>query len=181
MNPRGIRKITAAATALLTPLLTAGWLVAGFAAPAQAAGTTYFVSASGSDTNSGTSSAAPWRSLSKINSIVLKPGDTVSFRRGDTWTGGIVTTQSGTSTAPITLNGYGSGSAPTITGGKSGNCIRINGNFTTVDGLRGVACGLRASASPGTAIRSGTPAPPTMPWVSRREPDLTSGNTPAMY
>ena len=141
MNPRGIWKITAAVTAKLTPLLTVGWLVAGLAAPAQAAGTTYFVSASGSDTNSGTSSAAPWKSLSKINSVVLKPGDTVSFRRGDTWTGGIVTTQSGTSTAPITLNGYGSGSAPTITGGKSGNCIRINGNFTTVDGLRGVSCG----------------------------------------
>ncbi|BCW71605.1 hemolysin [Arthrobacter sp. NicSoilB8] len=49
--------------------------------------------------------------------------------------------QSGTEAAPITLNGYGSGSAPTITGGKSGNCIRINGNFATVDGLRGVSCG----------------------------------------
>ncbi|MDQ0819148.1 hypothetical protein QFZ69_000027 [Arthrobacter sp. V1I7] len=52
-----------------------------------------------------------------------------------------MTAQSGTSTAPITLNGYGTGNPPTVTGGKSGNCIRINGNYTIVDGLRGVACG----------------------------------------
>ncbi|MET4136670.1 hypothetical protein [Pseudarthrobacter sp. PvP090] len=134
-------KFTSAITAVLTPLLTVSWLVVGLSAPAQAAGATYFVSAAGSDTNAGTSSAAPWKSLAKINSIVLKPGDTVSFRRGDTWTGGIVANQSGTETAPITLNGYGTGNAPTITGGKSGNCIRINGNFTTVHGLRGVSCG----------------------------------------
>lgn len=128
------------AAALLTFLMVGG-LVAGTAAPASAAGTTYYVSAAGSDSAAGTSSSTPWRSLSKVNSTVLRPGDTVSFRRGDTWTGGIVSNQSGTDTAPITLTGYGSGNAPTITGGQSGNCIRINGNYTTVDGLRGVSCG----------------------------------------
>src|SRR6478609_69729 len=134
-------RINSVRAAVTTLILTAGWLAVGLPAPAQAAGTTYFVSASGSDTNPGTSSAAPWKSLSKVNSIVLKRGDTVSFRRGDTWAGAIVTTQSGTEAAPITLIGYGTGNAPMITGGKSGNCIRINGNFTTVDGLRGVSCG----------------------------------------
>lgn len=128
------------AAALMIFLMVSG-LVAGISAPASAAGTTYYVSAAGSDSNAGTSSAAPWKSLTKVGLAVLKPGDTVSFRRGDTWTGGIVTAQSGTSTAPITLNSYGTGSAPTVTGGKSGNCIRINGSYTTVDGLRAVACG----------------------------------------
>lgn len=128
------------AAALMTFLMVSG-LVAGISAPASAAGTTYYVSAAGSDSNAGTSSAAPWKSLAKVGLAVLKPGDTVSFRRGDTWTGGIVTAQSGTSTAPITLNSYGTGNPPTVTGGKSGNCIRINGSYTTVDGLRAVACG----------------------------------------
>ena len=95
-------------------------LVAGVSAPASAAGTTYYVSAAGSDSNAGTSTAAPWKSLTKVNQTVLKPGDTVSFRKGDTWTGGIVASQSGTSTAPITFNSYGTGNAPTVTGGKSG-------------------------------------------------------------
>jgi hypothetical protein len=134
-------KIKPSTAAVLMTFLMVGGLVAGISAPASAAGITYYVSASGSDSNTGTSSSTPWKSLSKINSIVLRPGDTVSFRRGDTWTGGIVANQSGTDTAPITLNGYGSGNAPTITGGKSGNCIRINGNYTIVDGLRGVSCG----------------------------------------
>jgi hypothetical protein len=128
------------AAALMTVLMVSG-LVAAFSAPASAAGTTYYVSAAGSDSNAGTSSAAPWKSLTKVGQAVLKPGDTVSFRKGDTWTGGIVTAQSGTSAAPITLNSYGTGNAPTVTGGKSGNCIRINGSYTTVDGLRAVACG----------------------------------------
>lgn len=134
-------KTSSPTAAALAIFILAGWLLAGSAVPAQAAGVTYFVSAAGSDSNAGTSGTAPWKTLAKVNATVLSPGDTVSFRKGDTWTGGVVTSQSGTSTAPITLNAYGSGNAPTITGGKSGNCIRINGNYTTVDGLNGVACG----------------------------------------
>lgn len=134
-------KIKSTGAAILMTFLMVSGLVAGFSAPASAAGTTYYVSAAGSDSNAGTSSAAPWKTLTKLNQAVLKPGDTVSLRKGDTWTGGIVTAQSGTSTAPITLNSYGTGNAPTVTGGKSGNCVRINGNYTTVDGLRAVSCG----------------------------------------
>ncbi|MEO6429546.1 hypothetical protein [Arthrobacter sp. PAMC25284] len=130
--------MSTAATALLAVLLVSATTIG---IPASAAGTTYYVSASGNDSNSGTAISAPWKSLAKINAVVLKAGDIVSFRRGHTWTGGIVSNQSGTSAAPITLNGFGSGNAPTITGGKSGNCIRINGNYTIVDGLRSVACG----------------------------------------
>jgi hypothetical protein len=134
-------KIKSPAAAVLAAFLMVGGLIAGAAAPASAAGTTYYVSAAGSDSNSGTVSTSAWKTLSKVNQAVLKPGDTVRFRRGDTFTGGVVTAQSGTSTAPITLNSYGTGNAPIVTGGKSGNCIRINGSYTTVEGLRAVACG----------------------------------------
>ncbi|MDQ0853331.1 hypothetical protein QFZ79_001442 [Arthrobacter sp. V4I6] len=134
-------KIKSVAAAVFMTALLAGGLLVGTPTPASAAGTAYYVSAAGNDSNSGRSSSTPWKTLTKVNSVVLAPGDTVRFRRGDTWFGGIVTAQSGTSTAPITLNGYGTGNPPTVTGGKSGNCIRINGNYTIVDGLRGVACG----------------------------------------
>ncbi|MFC9350515.1 hypothetical protein [Arthrobacter sp. NPDC057013] len=127
--------------ALFMAVTFASLAFGSLAAPASAAGTTYFLSAAGSDTNSGTSSAAPWKTLNKLNTAVLQPGDTISLRKGDTFTGGLVTAQSGTSTAPITVNGYGTGAAPVVTGGKSGNCVRVNGNFTTVDGLRAVSCG----------------------------------------
>ncbi|MET3923530.1 hypothetical protein ABIB26_004496 [Arthrobacter sp. UYEF20] len=111
--------------------------------PSQAplAGMTYYLSDAGDDSNVGTSVDAPWKSISKINETVLAPGDSVSFRRGDTWNGGVVVNQSGTARASITLNSYGSGSPPTIVVGQSGNCVRVNGNFVTVDGLRAEGCG----------------------------------------
>ncbi|MDQ0819130.1 hypothetical protein QFZ79_001421 [Arthrobacter sp. V4I6] len=113
----------------------------GGPSPASGPGTTYYVSDAGDDNNVGTSVDAPWKSLSKINDTVLKPGDSVSLRRGDTWNGGIVVDESGTAPAAITLNSYGSGSPPTIVVGQTGSCVRINGDFVTVDGVRAEGCG----------------------------------------
>ena len=112
--------------------------------PAAAAGTTYFVSSSlGSDSNAGTSSSAPFQTLAKVNSLALAPGDTVKFRRGDTWTGGVKITASGTSAAKITLGWYGSTSdnRPTVTGGLGGDCFNLAGSWLVLDNLKGVSCG----------------------------------------
>jgi hypothetical protein len=104
----------------LLSLLSAGLL--GVAAqlvmtlPAAAANTTYYVSATGSDGNSGTSQASPWRNLSKVNTTVLGPGDQVLFRAGDSWTGQLTPNGSGNSSAPITYGAYGSGTRPVING-----------------------------------------------------------------
>ncbi len=126
---------------MLAALISTGGLMTVMAPAASAAGIVYYVSASGSDSNAGTSSTFPWKSLSKVNKTIFVPGDTISFRRGDTWTGGVVLNQSGTSTSNITLNGYGTGNQPSVTGGQAGNCFRINGSYVTLDGLRGTACG----------------------------------------
>ena len=51
---------------------------------------TYYVSreSAAADTNAGTSPAAPWLSLNKVNLTTLA-GDTVLFRCGDAWNGQI--------------------------------------------------------------------------------------------
>ncbi|WP_426979578.1 hypothetical protein ACQCSU_10035 [Pseudarthrobacter sp. O4] len=142
-------KIKATAAATVMTLLVMAGLIQGASSqasldgpsPAPVAGTNYYLSDAGDDSNVGTSVDAPWKSISKINDTVLEPGDSVSFRRGDTWNGGVVVNQSGTTRASITLNSYGSGSPPTIVVGQSGNCVRVNGNFITVDGLRAEGCG----------------------------------------
>ncbi len=80
---------------------------------------TYYVSAtSGNDNNSGTSSSAPWRTLSKLNSFFssLQPGDKVLLNRGDVFYGSITASASGSSGSPITISAYGSGAKPVITG-----------------------------------------------------------------
>ena len=72
---------------------------------------------------------------------MLQPGDSVSFRRGDVWTGILVAGRSGTAKSGITLGSYGSGSLPTIVAGQDGTCVKMDGDYITVDGLRAEACG----------------------------------------
>jgi hypothetical protein len=128
--------------AILAVVVLAVGLLAGVTTSALAPATTnYYVSAAGSDTNPGTSSGSPWQSLSKVNEADLKPGDTVSFRRGDVWIGIVEVSRNGTAGSAITLKNYGSGSLPTVTGGEGGNCFRLSGNFIEVDGLRATSCG----------------------------------------
>jgi hypothetical protein len=80
--------------------------------------TTYYLSSSsGNDSNSGTDPSSPWRTIDKLNSFYsLQPGDNVLFKRGDTFYGGIVVNNSGSSGNPITYGAYGSGAKPVITG-----------------------------------------------------------------
>ncbi len=80
------------------------------------AGITYYFSAAGNNSNSGTSSASPWLTLSKLTGLALKPGDQILLRRGDTFAGGITLLQSGTSSSPIVIDAYGTGAKPIITG-----------------------------------------------------------------
>ncbi len=81
--------------------------------------TDYYISSSGNDlTNSGTSSATPWKTISKVNSAfsTLKAGDRILFNRGDTFYGTLNITKSGSAGNPITIGAFGTGSNPIITG-----------------------------------------------------------------
>lgn len=62
--------------------------------------------------------ATPWQTIDKLNEIAptLQAGDSILFRRGEAFEGNIVIAQSGSSTAPIVLSGYGNGPAPIISG-----------------------------------------------------------------
>lgn len=86
---------------------------------AYASGTTYYVSLTGNDANSGTSTASPWKTINKVNSVVFHAGDQILFQGGQTFTGNIYfpPTDVGTATNPITVASYGSGKA-TINGGN---------------------------------------------------------------
>ena len=77
---------------------------------------TYYVSGAGNDANGGTTVATPLRTLSKVNSLSLLAGDTVLFRRGDTFRGTLTIRQSGQAGKPIVFDAYGSGSKPALSG-----------------------------------------------------------------
>ncbi len=80
--------------------------------------TIYYISSSGNDSNSGTSSDKPWKTLSKVNNFSFKPGDQILFKKGDAWTGTITVTTSGTSSSPIVFGAYGTGQKPKIYGSE---------------------------------------------------------------
>lgn len=98
--------------------------------------TNYYVAAApdGNDANPGTIEL-PWASIAKVNSKVFLPGDSILFRRGDTWTGtGLLTTASGTSdNERIVYCAYGAGNKPLIIGGGSGIYIKRMNYITIAD------------------------------------------------
>ncbi|MCW5556028.1 MAG: right-handed parallel beta-helix repeat-containing protein [Verrucomicrobiae bacterium] len=99
--------------------ITALWLIAQIPLTSAA---TYYFSSSGNDTNSGTSAAAPWRSLSQIyfksagigGRTPFQPGDSILLRAGDTFEQTISCFSAGTSNEPITIGRYGAGANPII-------------------------------------------------------------------
>lgn len=86
----------------------------------QAFSAIYYVSATGNDMNSGTSSSTPWQTISKVNSMMssFNGGDQILFKRGDKFYGMVTLTKSGLSGNPILFGSYGSGALPVITGKK---------------------------------------------------------------
>jgi hypothetical protein len=115
------------------------------------AGNYYFSSLSGNDSRSilqAQSPATPWKTINKLNSFFanLKPGDSVLFKTGETFTGNIVGTQSGTQAAPIVISAYGTSKIQPVfeynllngsVDSRGRNIIYIaNSKYVVIDGIR---------------------------------------------
>ncbi|MBU3027569.1 right-handed parallel beta-helix repeat-containing protein [Zobellia galactanivorans] len=93
----------------------------------------YYLSASGNDSNSGTSEASPWKTINKLNSVKnsIKPGDVIHFNRGDVFYGSLdLKGKKGSSGKTIVLKSYGSGDKAIIRASvKINNWTRHSGNI----------------------------------------------------
>jgi hypothetical protein len=111
--------------------------------------TCYYVSPSGNDSNSGTSSSAPWKTIAKAMSIQssLLPGDSILFERGGVWYEQFtISNMNGSNGSPVTIGNYGSGNLPVIDGGYTSSsngrnyCVAgINTSYSYVD-IDGIEC-----------------------------------------
>lgn len=81
--------------------------------------TTYVDSVSGSDTNDGKTTATAWKTLAKVNTTTFQPGASLCFRAGGSWTGQLAPKGSGSASAPVTIDQYGTGAKPKLTAGAS--------------------------------------------------------------
>lgn len=127
-------------------LVASGISLAMSTAPAQAAGTTYYVSPSGSDSNNGTSPSSAIRTLSRASGLQLKPGDQLLLERGATHSGKLAIWRSGTQDNPITISAYGSGSRPVVTG----ECLEVGASYITMTNLVLSNCAVRGIWTNGT-------------------------------
>ncbi|WP_052731276.1 right-handed parallel beta-helix repeat-containing protein [Spirosoma radiotolerans] len=136
----------------------------GVTVSASLAQTTYYVASNGSDNNTGRSITSPFQTLNKINSLPLKPGDQLLFRRGDTFLGTLTIRQSGSSSLPITVDAYGSGPKPVLTGS-----VPLSGWTDVGGGIYKAFCSACGSAVTGL-YQNGIPLP------LGRYPDIDSPN-----
>jgi len=124
--------------------------------------TNYFInSLIGDDSNVGSSIEAPWKSFINMEKNIFKPGDSILFAKGTSYTGGFVFHCSGSENNPITFSNYstppeviikntrkelspllikyGAGQLPAFSNPDwkilNGNIFRIEGNYITIDGL----------------------------------------------
>ena len=87
------------------------------AASSSSSYTSYYVDSQiGSDSNNGTSSSSPWRTLAKVNSKSFSAGTHILLKRGDTWRETLSPSSSGEGGNPIVFDAYGTGAAPIISG-----------------------------------------------------------------
>ncbi len=121
-------------------LVTAAPVLAVALAPPVAAVTTrtfYVDPLRGVDAHAGTTATAPWRTLTRATSAVLRPGDTLRLLAGRTHLGSLTLAESGTASAPILVTSYGAGAMPVVTGGS---CITVTGSRVVVRAVEVRSC-----------------------------------------
>ena len=124
-------------------------------------GDVYYVdSINGNDNNSGLSQDKAFMSVEKVNSLSLKPGDAVLFKKGCIWTDTILNPKgSGNAQHPITISSYGQGDKPIIKSMYDDDTdilpevdaavLLKNASYVTIDGLKVI------NGTPGTGTQYG--------------------------
>lgn len=133
---RNLNNLTKRISQLLIFLCFVVGLIAEPTLSVYAAGSTYYVSPSGSDSNPGTLSS-PWKTIGKA-AYYAKAGDTV-YLRGGTYSEVVSIANSGTSSSPITFTAYpsetpildGKGSIP----GSGSYLIMVHGDYVNISGI----------------------------------------------
>ncbi|MGW0806076.1 choice-of-anchor Q domain-containing protein [Nonomuraea sp. NPDC002799] len=105
---------------------------------ASAAAAVYYVDAvNGKDSAAGTSAATAWKTLTKASTAPLVPGSTLLLSRGSTWKGQqLDLTRSGSATAPIVVDAYGTATAKPVIAGHAEACLSLTGSHIEVYNLQ---------------------------------------------
>ena len=100
----------------------------------RASATFYVDAKNGSDKNDGMSPEKAFKSLFKVSSKYYQPGDKILFKKGCTFSGGLVINGYGLANSRIEIGTYGSGSQPVISA-RGGTALMLKAEYATLDGL----------------------------------------------
>ncbi|MEX2233784.1 MAG: right-handed parallel beta-helix repeat-containing protein [Cyclobacteriaceae bacterium] len=98
----------------------------------------YYVSVNGSDDNPGTRNR-PFKTLSKVNNLELKPGDAILLKGGETFEGTLRVSLTGTPEDSVMVASYGDGKA--IIDGKNKEAIIIHGTYFRLENIHATGSG----------------------------------------
>lgn len=92
---------------------------------------TYYVSATGDDSNSGLTPNDAWRTIDKVNSLTVKPGDAILFEGGKSFNGTLEfrSDDANGGANAVTISSYGSGRATISAGNGHGIDIYNTAGF----------------------------------------------------
>ncbi len=79
----------------------------------------YFDSESGDDQYPINTKTTPWKTLDRINALMVGPGDSILLRAGGSWKGQVRLRGSGNEAFPAVLSSYGDGPKPVLDGDGS--------------------------------------------------------------
>jgi len=128
--PRRVRLAAPAFLALLAPV------AAGCSSlPHFRPGHTYYVSATGDDSNDGRSTSHAWRTLARADRQQLVPGDHLLLQGGSRFTGSLTVGhgEAGRASQPVVIGSYGSGRATVAPTDKAGITVVDTGGVEIHD------------------------------------------------
>jgi len=125
---------------------------------ANAAGATdYYVAADGKDSHKGTSPAAPWKTIKKVNQHPFVPGDRVHFRGGDQFQGMVyVHDFEGSASQPLTFTSYG-GTRAMIEGEDTPGFFVYNSSGVVIQEIDVAGSGVIGSTDDGISVYTDLP------------------------
>jgi hypothetical protein len=115
---------------------------------------TYYIAATGRDSNSGLSPKQAWKTIEEINSRRFSAGDVILFHAGDSWDGQLAPLGSGAEGRPIVIDRYGTGDKPVIHGpGTNGSAAVLlkDQSYWEINNLE--VTNTQAEGSSGGALR----------------------------
>jgi hypothetical protein len=99
------------------PQLIYGDETSTYTPPDTYSGTFYIDSENGNDDNSGTSEDQAWKNINTLEHLTFEPGASILLKRGSIWNKQTLSFKgSGTVSAPILIDAYGSGNKPSLRG-----------------------------------------------------------------